>query len=220
MNREYRANGIWLGALAAAGLLAGCGQEPPPTSVPEFMENPILLEATMVRCTQNRAEARYDAECMNAREAVDKLAAAEREARRAELEAQSERKRQALRRAQQAAAEARRRALEEQKRREEAQYLGQFEPLPDDKADDADRNGDDAGDPGTGNEQGPIAAEGSEDETSPAAAEPRPGDESDASAVPRASGESPREGTDIDAIRRELERRQQESDQPVGDQDR
>ena len=31
-------------------LLAACTKEPPPVSVAEFMENPRLLEATMVRC--------------------------------------------------------------------------------------------------------------------------------------------------------------------------
>ena len=48
-------------------LLGGCGNEPPPVSVTEFMENPRLLEATMVRCGQNRAEMKYESECVNAR---------------------------------------------------------------------------------------------------------------------------------------------------------
>lgn len=78
----------------------------------------------MVRCGQNRAEMKYEAECVNARDAINRIAAAEEQARREELERQSERKRQALRRTQQAAAEARRRALEEQQRLEEEQYLG------------------------------------------------------------------------------------------------
>lgn len=111
----------------AAGILllmAACAKEPPPVSVHEFMNNPRLLEATMVRCGQNRAEMKYEAECINARDAVNRLAAAEEQARRVELERQSEQKRQALRRTQQAAAEARRRAIEEQRRLEEEQYLG------------------------------------------------------------------------------------------------
>lgn len=116
-------------ALAALVALAACGEAPPPTSVAQFVENPILLEATMVRCVENRTEARYDPECLNAREAVNLIAAREEKARRADLEAQSERKRQALRRAQEAAAEARRRALEEQRRQEEAELLGPFAPL-------------------------------------------------------------------------------------------
>lgn len=116
-------------AVLCAGLVA-CDTEPPPRSVAEFMENPIMLEAAVVRCAQNRAESRYDVECMNAREAVKIIEAREEAARRADLEAASERKRQALRRTQQAAAEARRRAEEARRLREEAEYLAQFGELP------------------------------------------------------------------------------------------
>ena len=108
-------------------LLAACAKEPPPITVSEFMENSRLLEATMVRCGQNRSEMKYEAACVNARDAVNRLEVGEKQARHAELEAQSERKRQALRRTQEAAAEARRRALEAQRRREEAEYLGVFD---------------------------------------------------------------------------------------------
>ncbi|MFQ5981834.1 MAG: EexN family lipoprotein [Woeseiaceae bacterium] len=114
----------------AFGLLAGCAEEPPPRSVAEFLENRILLEATMVRCGENRNMSKYEAECVNAREAINRIAADEQRARSAELEAQSERKRKALRRTQEAAAEARRRAAEARRRREEAEYLGVFEDLP------------------------------------------------------------------------------------------
>ena len=105
-------------------LLLACAKEPPPISVGEFMENPRLLEAAMVRCGQNRAEMKYEVECVNARDAINRLEVREKEARKAELEALSERKRQALRRTQQAAAEARRRAIENQQERETAEYLG------------------------------------------------------------------------------------------------
>jgi len=117
-------------AICVLAALAACGKESPPPSVQEFMEDPILLEATMVRCGQDRAATRYDAECINARDAVDRIAAAREQARRQEFEAQSEQKRQALRRAQQAAADARRRAQEAERRREEARNFGEFEPLP------------------------------------------------------------------------------------------
>jgi len=109
-------------------LLAASGEEPPPTSAAEFMENPRSLEATMVRCAQNRSESRYDVECINARDAVNRLEVVETKSRREELEIQSERKRQALRRTQEAAAEARRRTLETQRLREEQEYLGIFDP--------------------------------------------------------------------------------------------
>ncbi len=80
----------------------------------------------MVRCAQNRDQLRYTAECVNAREAVDRIAATEEAAKRSELDAQSERKRESLRRAQQAASAARQRAVEVERLREEAEYLGQF----------------------------------------------------------------------------------------------
>ena len=111
-------------------MIAGCAEPPPPRSVQEFLDNPIVLEAALVRCSRDRAETRYDAECVNAREANRIVTAKEVAERRAELEAQSERKRQALRREQQAAVEARRRAAEAEKRREEAAYLAQFGELP------------------------------------------------------------------------------------------
>ena len=120
--------------LIAAFTLGGCGNDaPPPRSVTEFVENPILLEAAMVRCSRNRTESRYDQECMNAREAVKRIQAKEEEVRRAELEARSEAKRRALRRTQEAQAEARRRAEEEERRRREAEYLAQFGVLPPDE---------------------------------------------------------------------------------------
>ena len=84
----------------------------------------------MVRCAQNLSESRYVAECINARDAVNRLEAANERTRRKGLEAQSERKRQALRRTQEAAAEARRRAIENQRRREEEEYLGIFGQVP------------------------------------------------------------------------------------------
>ena len=111
--------------------LVACADEVPPVSVTEFMERPRLLEATMVRCGQNRSAMKYEVECVNARDAVNRLASAEKQEKRHSMEAQSERKRQALRRTQQAAADARRRVLEAQRAREEAEYLGLFEQLPD-----------------------------------------------------------------------------------------
>ena len=84
----------------------------------------------MVRCSVNRAETRYRAECVNARQAVSIIEAKQERVRREAFEAQSEAKRAALRRTQQAAAEARRRAQEAEQRRREAEYLAQFGELP------------------------------------------------------------------------------------------
>lgn len=105
---------------------AGCGKEPPPRSVTEFIDNPMLLEAAMVRCAQDRSQSRYDAECVNARAAAARIQAQEEAERAADLEARSQRKRQELRRAQEAAAEARRRAEEAAARAKDAEYLEQF----------------------------------------------------------------------------------------------
>jgi len=112
--------------IAALGLLAGCGEETPPTPVDEFLDNRILLDAEMARCTQNRAETRYEQQCINAREAANTIARREEAQRRVVLEQQSESKRAALRRTQEAAEEARQRAAEAERLRKEAAYLLQF----------------------------------------------------------------------------------------------
>ncbi len=112
--------------ICGIALLAACGKEPPPRTVAEFVENPLLLEAAMVRCSQDRSRMKYEAECINARQAVSRIQAKEEAERQKALEAQSERKRKAIRRAQEAAAEARRRAAQAEAQRREAEYLAQF----------------------------------------------------------------------------------------------
>lgn len=175
-------------------------------SVDEFVDNPRLLEATMVRCSENRTEMKYTAECVNAREAVNRIEAVEDERRREQMEAQSERKRQALRRTQEAVAEARRRSLDAQRRREEAEYLGVFEELPPDET---------SGviDAGAGNSltENPLQPAGNApnaeispaDLTAPLPDAIQPGEQSvDLQQDPPAA-------TDLDSIREELKRRQQ-----------
>ena len=107
-------------------VVAACSDERPVRSVQEFLDNPQFLEAAVVRCSVNRAESRYDAECVNARQAVSLIEAREERARRDRLEAESEMKRNALRRTQRAAAAAREAAAERARRQEEAEYLAQF----------------------------------------------------------------------------------------------
>ncbi len=176
-------------------LLAACSKEPPPVSVSEFTENPRLLEATMVRCAQNRAETKYEAGCVNAREAINRLEAAEEKVRRQELEKQSERKRKALRRTQEAAAAARRRTLEERRRREEEEYLGLFDQSSPDTAQPA-IGADTAG----GSAPMPAGNAPTVDlNPAPEAVEQQP----DAAEPP------PEVGTDLNAIREELKRRQE-----------
>ena len=112
--------------VAGLGLLAACADEPPPRSVQEFIDKPLMLEAAMVRCRQNRTATRYDSECVNARQAAQIIEAREDRARSEELEAISKDKRQALRRTQAAAIEARRLAAESERLRTEAAYVAQF----------------------------------------------------------------------------------------------
>ncbi len=121
----------YLLTLSGAVLLFGCADDVPLPSIDELLDDPIRLEATVVRCAQNRRQMRYEAECVNARQAVSILEAREERARREALELQSEQKREELRRAQQALDEARRQAAEAERLREEAEYLAQFdEPTP------------------------------------------------------------------------------------------
>ena len=165
----------------------------------------------MVRCGQNRSEMKYETDCVNARDAINRLERAEERARRAELEAQSERKRLALRRTQEAAAAARRRAQEEQRRREEAEYLGIFE--------DGTATTDGAPAPQPGNTTAAVPTTGNAPtaevippESAPAPVEealPAPSDD-----VPPVQNDEPApDASDLEAVREELRRRQQSTDQ-------
>lgn len=176
-----------IGSACGLFLLAACAEEQPPISVSEFMVNPRLLEATTVRCARNRSETKYDAECLNARDAINRMEAASERARREQLDAQSDSKRQALRRTQEAAAEARRRRLEAQRLREEAEYLGLFEEVP--AGTEAGQTMAPASNPAMP-ENGPA--------TVPATGEPARSIDGDA---------PPQTGTDLNAVREELRRR-------------
>ena len=178
-----------IGSACGLFLLAACAEEQPPVSASQFMENSRLLEATMVRCARNRSETKYDAECVNARDAVNRLEAANERDRRKQLEAQSERKRQALRRTQEAAAEARRRRLEAQRLREEAEYLGLFEEVP------------------AANGTGQVVAPTSNQAMPAITTAPAPVTGEAARSI---DGDvAPQTATDLNAIREELRRRQE-----------
>jgi response regulator RpfG family c-di-GMP phosphodiesterase len=116
--------------LCGLAALTGCAEEIPPPSVQHYLDDPIALEAAVVRCSANRSETRYKPECVNARQAVSIIEARKDRERREAFEAESAAKRAALRRTQQAAAEARRRAEEAERLRREAEYLAQFGELP------------------------------------------------------------------------------------------
>lgn len=60
-------------------VLAGCSEPPKPRSVAEFMENEIALHGALTRC-ENNPSAATDAECRNARQAAERIAAIEERA--------------------------------------------------------------------------------------------------------------------------------------------
>lgn len=187
--------------LCGLALATACTKEPEPRSVTEFIENAILLEAAVVRCGQDRTKSRYEAECVNARQAVSIIEAKEERARRAAFEAQSTRKREALRRTQRAAAEARRRSAEAERMRKEAAYLAQFGELPPS----ADR--DSAIDAAAANAPEmviPEADDASEAAVRPAVSPPA----TDGGNAPVAASQP---ATDLEAIREELRKRNEES---------
>jgi len=190
--------------LCAFALIAACSEEPRPRTVTEFLDNPLVLEAAVVRCSVNREETRYDAECVNARQAITILEAKEERARRDAFEAQSERKREALRRTQEAAAKARRRSAEQRRLRSEAEYLAQFGELP------PSSGAENAGEAGSAN--APTAVIPKSDETdhmeqnfSGVANSPAATDGGNAPVI-EAEPES-----DLEAIRDELRKRNEES---------
>lgn len=181
-------------------MLEGCAEEVPPRSVQDFLADPIMLEAAVVRCSQNRSQTRYEAECVNARQAISIIEAKEERARRDAFEAESDKKRQALRRTQQAAAEARRRAEAAAQRRREAEYLAQFGEMPP-----AETNN-------TGVDEAALNAPGAVIPTPDAAATPLPVDEqpaTDGGNAPVAEPSPP--AADIDAVREELRKRNEET---------
>lgn len=184
------------------GLLAGCEEERPARSTSEFIENPIMLEAAIVRCSRDRTATRYDAECINARQAIRTIEAEKEAARRIEHDARSESKRQALRRAQEAAAQARRRAAESERLREEAEYLAQFGvPLPVEDRETAE-------DPDIGNTPLAVVPEGSESgEFSSRSGDVVQATDGGNAPVSVAAPEDDDSKTDLASIRDELQRR-------------
>lgn len=189
--------------ICGLAILSGCGNEVPPRSVQEFLEDPIALEAAVVRCAANRSETRYDAECVNARQAVSIIEARKERERRAAFEAESAAKRAALRRTQEAAAEARRRAEEAERRRREAAYLAQFGELPPPENDEEDGE-DIAGGEAAVNAPGAVLPPAPEQPTA-GPAEHTPA--MDGGNAPTIDTEPP---ADLNAVREELRRRNEE----------
>ena len=188
--------------LCGFSVLAGCAKEPPARTVTEFLESPILLEAAMVRCSQDRTKTRYDAECINARQAVARVQAKEEAADRAELDARSESKRRALRRTQAAVTEARRRAAESERLREEAEYLAQFGAAP---------PGTEAADDSLSEGNVPVAiVPEAEEEPNAVDASVAPQSAIDGGDAPLVDSAVEPAASDLESIREELRRRNEE----------
>jgi hypothetical protein len=66
-------------------------------TVSEFMEDRVALDGVILKCNQDPALARSDADCLNARIAVERLASQNEAAREAKREEEFERTREQLR---------------------------------------------------------------------------------------------------------------------------
>jgi uncharacterized protein YaiL (DUF2058 family) len=87
-------------AFLGAALLAtaACSPRPiPPKSVTDLMEDRVTLDGVMMKCNENQSKARTDAECLNARIAVERLASQREPVDQAKLAEEFERSRDQLR---------------------------------------------------------------------------------------------------------------------------
>jgi hypothetical protein len=73
-------------------LVVGCAPKPQPRSFAEYLEDRMLMEGTLARCNADRNRTHDDLECANARRAAVTIALRVEEAKREELERESERK--------------------------------------------------------------------------------------------------------------------------------
>jgi hypothetical protein len=106
-------NQIFPFGVLTIGLLAAGGCEPkriPPMTVADLMEDRVTLDGVLLKCNQNPAKARNDADCLNARIAIERLATDVDPSEAAKRNAEFERSREQLRQAQERA-----RAAEESK---------------------------------------------------------------------------------------------------------
>jgi hypothetical protein len=98
MQSALRKAGI-LGLVGAAAMgLAACS--PPPVhhlSVNDLLEDRVMLDGVLLKCDQDAGKARGDADCENARIAVERLAAQQEPAEEAKRREEFERTREKLR---------------------------------------------------------------------------------------------------------------------------
>jgi hypothetical protein len=79
-------------AVAVGLFIVGCAPPPQPRSFAEYLEDRMLMEGTLARCNADRSGTYDDLDCANARRAAVTIALRIEEARREELERESERK--------------------------------------------------------------------------------------------------------------------------------
>ncbi|MDH3400890.1 MAG: EexN family lipoprotein [Chromatiales bacterium] len=121
-----------IGTLAAVLVLSACSEEMPPTSVDEFVADPVLLDATLARCDLGSSDTFDDRNCVNARRAVERLWREQEKMNSALREQESERKLQLLReqRDREAALEEQRRLAEEEAEKQRLYGGTEFDAVP------------------------------------------------------------------------------------------
>jgi hypothetical protein len=112
---------IACGCLAAViSATAACGpRRIPPMTVTDLMEDRVMLDGVLMKCNQNQSKSRNDAECINARIAIERLATRNEPAEEAKRAEEFERSREQLRLAQ----EKQRREAEAKKPKVDAYHL-------------------------------------------------------------------------------------------------
>ena len=84
--------------VAAIAATAACGPKRiPPMTVGDLMEDRVTLDGVLMKCNQDPSRARTDADCMNARIAVNRLANQNEAAEEAKRAEEFERSREKLR---------------------------------------------------------------------------------------------------------------------------
>ena len=85
------------GAVILVGLGACAAPKTPSRSIDELLADPLALQSVLDRCQANASRAAGDIECANARQAVEKQAAAEDAAKASKKQEEFERLRDARR---------------------------------------------------------------------------------------------------------------------------
>lgn len=94
-NKSIAACGCLCAAILAA---AACSpRRIPPMTVTDLMEDRVTLDGVLMKCNQNKAKARTESDCLNARIAIERLATQTEPSEEAKRNAEFERSRERLR---------------------------------------------------------------------------------------------------------------------------